>query len=399
MRSANYFGKQFKYIIFMLLLMLFILEACAGSGKVDDGKNPSAFAEEARIMFINAGRADSILIQIDGKSYLIDAGEDSSVPAIYAALEYCGVNKLDGVFLTHTHSDHIGGFDAVAMKYKIDKIYSAEISENKKDGTNKIAKLAEKHSIPHVKLKAGDQVDVTDSVYFKVLGPLVYNQDDDNDNSLVLRLDVNRRTFLFTGDMQFAEEKTLLEAKIDLSADVLKVGNHGNPDATSKEFAKAVSPDIAVFTTDISLDANSANPKVMENLSGAKFYITENYRLGLLMELDKSGFIKISDPVPAEKEADLEITEVSMDKQLLTIVNRGDTVNISGYFIYSTKGSEIFIFPEGSMINAGGRITVGVVGSGADFTWDEKNVWNKKNEDIAMLYDKYGNLLSSKNAS
>ena len=90
--------------------------------------------------------------------------------------------------------------------------------------------MAKKLSIPHIELEAGDTVELVPNVEFDVLGPLEYNKDDDNDNSLVLKLSINGKTFLFTGDMQFAEEKTLLEAGVDLSADVLKVGNHGNPD-------------------------------------------------------------------------------------------------------------------------------------------------------------------------
>ena len=49
--------------------------------------------------------------------------------------------------------------------------------------------------------------------------------------------------------MEFPEEVSLLEAGMIPHADVLKVGNHGNGDATSEELIKAVSPSLAVIST------------------------------------------------------------------------------------------------------------------------------------------------------
>ncbi|MGN1345895.1 MAG: MBL fold metallo-hydrolase, partial [Eubacteriales bacterium] len=59
---------------------------------------------EVRILFVNAGRADSILIEADGKYYVIDTGEVTSVPKINASLEYLGADKIEAVFLTHSNS-------------------------------------------------------------------------------------------------------------------------------------------------------------------------------------------------------------------------------------------------------------------------------------------------------
>ncbi|MBM6836918.1 hypothetical protein H9X77_01450, partial [Clostridium saudiense] len=174
-------------------------------------------------------------------------------------------------------------------------MYRAEISENKKNGENKIDNLSDKLSIPLTKLNAGDEVEITDRISFDVIGPLVLNQDDDNDNSLVMKLVVNGITFLFAGDMQFAEEKTLMDAGVDLSSDILKVGNHGNKDATSDEFAIAVSPKYSVITTDTTVDTNSANKRVKNALSNSEIYITEDYEGGITFTVLQDGNIEISE--------------------------------------------------------------------------------------------------------
>ena len=144
----------------------------------------------------------------------------------------------------------------------------------------------------HEKLKAGDKIYINDSIYFEVLAPLVYNSKDDNDNSLVLRLSVYGKTILFTGEMQFAEEESLLKSGENLKADILKVGNHGNKDATSEEFFNTVNPEIAVITTNRKEDSGTASKRVRALLSKTKLYITDEYDIGFLIVIKEDGSIE-----------------------------------------------------------------------------------------------------------
>lgn len=384
-------------IAFILAVLMGPLSGChqrmdETTDLTDDQENMHDFS----VMFINVGRADATLIQVDGLSYLIDTGEKSSVPAFLAAMSVMEVQKLKAVFLTHTHSDHVGGMEALAKRYDIDTLYSAEISENKKDGKNKIEELAKELFIPHIRLAAGDTVELTPEIGFEVLGPLEYNSDDDNDNSLILKLSINGKTFLFTGDMQFPEETTLLAAGEDLSADVLKVGNHGNPDATSQEFAAAVSPEIAVISTDTSVDKDSANERVISALKDAQVLVTQDYPIGVLLTINADGAFEVSKPQHRETKAQIIIREIDKDAQTVTLINNGQEADISGYFIFSENGSEVYVFPDGTYMKAGETITVACKGGKGDLIWDEKKVWSKKKEDTAILYDRFGNEMSRK---
>lgn len=256
--------------------------------------NAPAAGTAVSVLFLNVGKADAALIEIGGHAYLIDTGTKKAADTLLAALSARGVTKLDGVFLTHTHADHIGGFKTIAETLPIEQMYRASISENKKDGENKIDNLSEKNGVPLTQLFAGQTVPLADGLSFEVLGPRVYNADDDNDNSLVLRLAAYGKTFLFTGDMQFAEERTLLDAGSPLAADVLKVGNHGNPDATSEEFAQAVSPSLAVISTDTHEDTDSANLRVRQALAMAEIRVTENVSTGILVTVSPEGVLTVS---------------------------------------------------------------------------------------------------------
>lgn len=373
-----------------------VRESPAAAGAERATAETSENAHEVSVMFINVGRADAALIHIDNSAYLIDTGEKSSIPALYRALALCEVEKLDAVFLTHTHSDHIGGMEALTQKYEAETLYSAEISEDKKNGENKIDNLAGELALNHVKLTAGDKVSLASDVYFEVLGPLEYNAEDDNNNSLVLKLKVNNRTFLFAGDMEFAEEQTLLAAGAELSADILKVGNHGNPDATSDGFARAVSPEIAVISTDTAVDGDSANERVKAALSGARVLVTQYYECGILLTLDAEGTIDISDPQAGKSDAEIEMLKIDKNAQAVTLKNNGSDIDISGYFIYSERGSEVFVFPQGTLFEAGKTLTVACTGGRGDFIWEDKKVWNTKKDDTGILYDDKGNEVSRK---
>ena len=294
--------RKSNRIFLMVLVVTFLVMSSAWLGwKYLHPLDKEAFplitsndtTHEVSVVYINAGRADSMLVKIDEHSYLVDTGLKSSVDQIEAVLAKYNVDKLDGIFLTHTHKDHIGGLKKIADKFDIGTLYSAEISMNDKDGNNVIEQKADKAGVSLNKLTLGDKVLLADDVYFEVLGPIEYNDNDDNDNSLVLRMFVNGRTFLFAGDMQFAEEQTLLDYGIDVSADIYKVGNHGNPDATSEKFAQAVSPKIAVFTTDRSKDVDSANETVKSYFRNADIYVTEDYDLGILVKVDENGEIEV----------------------------------------------------------------------------------------------------------
>lgn len=284
--------KVIKYVIGFMILSIFLV-GCTFNNKINgNAAAADANAEDVSICFINSGKSDSILVKAFGKSYLIDTGTKDSVDAIKKALEVNEVDSLDAVFLTHTHKDHIGGLKKLANVYDIPVVYSAMISMNEDDGTNAIDKLVdEKLNLNHEKLKAGDKINISDEVYFEVLGPLTYNSDDDNDNSLVLRLCVYGKTIIFAGDMQFAEEQTLIDSGVDLKADVLKVGNHGNKDATSEAFAKAVSPDIAVITTDRKEDSGTASKRVRNLFKDSNLYITDEYDAGFLVTISADGSV------------------------------------------------------------------------------------------------------------
>lgn len=350
---------------------------------------------DVRILFINVGKADAILLEIDGKHYLVDTGTTDSVPAVLTAMAYMDCTSLEGMFVTHSHNDHVGGADEICSVFPVKTYFTPAISGN----MLKLSAPALTHGIDHVKLEPGACVPLSDGVFFEVLAPYRYNPGDDNNNSMVMKLRVNGVSVLLASDMLYDEEKTLLNRDFDLSADILKVGHHGRRDATSIKFLDAVSPETAIISTDSKEEPDSPHYSILAMLEemGADIHVTEDYDLGILVTIEKNGSYSVENAhIEKKTNALLEIVALSADEQSVDIRNNGsDEVNMEGYFLFSTAGSEIFVFPDGTILAPGEKLCV--VGQNstvtADFVWSESRPWNANKKDTAVLFDKYGNVL------
>ncbi len=347
-----------------------------------------AFCEAPNaVLFVNVGAADAAIIRHEGVTALIDTGSKESAPKLLAALRRMGADKVDALFLTHSHQDHVGGLNALRQAFQVDRVYCAAIGERNKEGQHKTAAAAKKQGWEPVMLSFDDTVTIG-TLRLDVLGPIEENTFDDNDNSLVLKTKVDGVTYLFTGDMQFEEEQTLLNKRVDVKADVLKVGNHGNRDATLPAFARAVAPDLAVISADTTADNNSAHPQVMKLLAPAAVKVTQQAQLGILAEKTGRGLTASLLPLGPKVLNDVSLS-ADKESQTVTLDGRGD---LSGAVLYSQKGGEVFVFPEGTILE--GMLIVGGAGRQADLTWHESKPIHPKKEDAIFLFDRNGNLVA-----
>ena len=86
--------------------------------------------------------------------------------------------------------------------------------------------------------------------------------DNQNNHSLVTRVDFGSASFLFMGDLQEAGIELLVDyysgtARPILDADVLQVGHHGSHNATTDDLLSAVTPRVAVIPMGSSVGQDS----------------------------------------------------------------------------------------------------------------------------------------------
>lgn len=213
--------------------------------------------KKLKVHFIDVGQADSILIQTpDGKSMLIDAGNNADGQAVVSYLKGQGVSKIDILVGTHPHEDHIGGMDNVINSFEIGQIYMPKVSHTTKTYEDVLTAISRK-GLKITSPTPGSTFSLGE-VRFTILAPNSSTYEDMNDYSIVLKMEYGNTSFLFTGDAEQVSENEIIAKGYNLKADVLKVGHHGSSSSTSQAFLDKVSPKYAVIM--VGSDNNYGHP-------------------------------------------------------------------------------------------------------------------------------------------
>jgi competence protein ComEC len=98
-----------------------------------------------------------------------------------------------------------------------------------------------------------------------------YNSINLNNMSIVMRLDYQELSLLFTGDLEVEGEEYLLENYVEhLDVDFLKAGHHGSKTSSSQPFLNAVTPEYAVISTSLHNRFDFPHPQTLNSFSHLK---------------------------------------------------------------------------------------------------------------------------------
>lgn len=275
-----------------------------------------------KIHFLPTGSSDAILIESDGHFALVDCAEDSDNPRNFPELEYKGYENevleyvkkvatkedgkahLDFVLGTHSHSDHIGGFDTLINddSIVIDRAYLKVYDETKintheveawdnKEVYEQMLNALNNKNIPIIS-------DVTEPTF--TLGNFtitLFNTEYDNsgelvgenDNSFGVLVEKAGKKVFLAGDIDNinGDEDKIKEqlGKID----VLKVGHHSYSKSTSSGWLRTLKPTICVVTNDYE-NTDKTTLRRITRITQAPILVTgaEN---GVIVEITDNGEI------------------------------------------------------------------------------------------------------------
>jgi len=218
----------------------------AAPSQQDSGTSSATTQTSANvtIKFIDVGQGEAILIALPEKTMLIDAGPTGSAPKIAQVLQELGRNKIDYLVATHPDEDHIGGMADVISSTQIGTIYAP----NKTNNTatyRKFLTAIQNNNLQITLAEAGTIIDQTDSYKLEILWPKKdANFPDTNDYSIIIKLTVGNKTFLFTGD---APTNAILNSNPG-HIDVLKLSHHGSRTGTTEQLVRKLSPTYAILS-------------------------------------------------------------------------------------------------------------------------------------------------------
>ena len=277
-----------------------------------------------QIHFLPTGASDCIILESDGHFAMIDAGEDTDFPPEKPWLktkgyeaEICrylcthcaapdGEVYLDFILGTHSHSDHIGGFDTVIRhpKIHIQKAYlkpyhaeqvtafEVERWDNQEVYDQMAAALAERR-IPLISSFDGEtlRLGAFQIRFFNGSYQRLKCRMGENVHSVVTHVQAYGLRALLMGDMNVQNGGERAIARQVGKVDLLKIGHHGYPQSTSAGLLRATHPLVAILPN----KQHYAAPWVLwkiRHIAKARLYATENTG-GICAEFHPNGMLEI----------------------------------------------------------------------------------------------------------
>jgi competence protein ComEC len=201
-----------------------------------------------RVRFFDVGQGDAALVTSPGgANVLIDGGPDADEVA--SRLAAVGVRRLDVVVASHPHADHIVGLPAVLARFSVGVVLEPGCLDEEGALRPGLLDAIADERVPLQHPRAGASYQVGD-LAIDVLSPASCyegTESDLNNDALVVRIRHPSGTVLFATEPEEPAQQDMLDAGVDLRADVLKVPHHGA--ATSlPQFFEAVQASVAIVS-------------------------------------------------------------------------------------------------------------------------------------------------------
>ena len=203
----------------------------------------------AEITVLDAGAGAAVYLRAAGSNWLFDTGSLRDYGRFLRdALHARGVDRLDGLVLSHGDSLHLGGARAVLEDFKPKRVIDNGAPGRSRVHQDLLVSLVR----PEIATR-GDLFPLSGNVMARILYPAAgFKAKAADDQALVVQLVIDGKfRVLLTSDGGLRTESALLQlvAPDDLRSDILIKGQHYSGDSGSVAFLEAVRPQLIVATS------------------------------------------------------------------------------------------------------------------------------------------------------
>ena len=238
-------------------------------------------APEQKVVFMDVGQGDSILLQDRTAQVLIDGGQgDAVLRRLAEEMPYLD-RTIEIVILTHPQRDHLEGLLHVLERYNVQLVLMPEVEYDSQLYAEWLSMLDTYH-VPIKFARDGQRLHVGE-MEFNVLWPaenpaaLAAILSDVNNASVSTRVDYGEMSFLLTGDAEKRVESMLVQrarAGI-LDVDLLKAGHHGSNTSTYEPLLKAASASAVVVSVGSGNTFGHPHPDVLARVGDLPIWRTD----------------------------------------------------------------------------------------------------------------------------
>lgn len=289
-------------MILACVLALALFCACTVTINLGGADTSAAPNSESKLIvhFLDVGQGDSIFIELpNGKTMLVDAGENYHGQGIIDYVQTIGYHKLDYVVATHPHEDHIGSMPYIVRNFEIGSIYMPDVTAN----TATFESLLKAIKAKGLRVKngrTGVHIIKDGELTADIIAPDKPDESNLNNSSIVLLLTFGNVSYLLTGD---AETKELNAIRADMHATVLKAGHHGSKTSTTQTLLKKISPDVTVISCGKSNDYGHPHAEVLKMLKSANSTVYRTDRDQTVIVATDGSSLTVSTGNPSIKAA------------------------------------------------------------------------------------------------
>jgi competence protein ComEC len=235
-----------------------------------------------RVSFLDVGQGDSSLIQTaNGKIVLIDGGPDNlALRRLGESLPFYKRN-IDLIIISHYHDDHITGLIEILRRYRVKKIiYASSIGSSLL--LDNLFLVARRNNTELIPISKQASISLDNNCALSFINPFILKIPENENNSLITKLDCNKTIFLFSGDNEVGVEKTLIKNGLDIRADIFKASHHGSKTSNTFEFLKVVKPIKVIISVGVDNRFGHPSPEVLKNINELGIDVFRTDRLGTI---------------------------------------------------------------------------------------------------------------------
>ena len=262
-----------KKIVYGILISLFVLTLIL-AGIIFYSKN-----QELKVIFLDVGQGDAILIEQGSRQIWIDGGSSGQI-LLNKLGKYIPFwdREIEMIIATHPDQDHIAGLVDAMKNYKVDLIMDTS-AQSDSQIFKKYQEIIQTKNIESLKAEAGIKIKLADNQEMEILHPKssgLWDKSDTNAGSIVARLSSGKTSFLLTGDLPSEQE---INIKVE-KTDVLKVAHHGSKYSTSQEFLDKIAPMEAIISAGKNNRYGHPASEVLERLQNKNIKIWRTDEVG-----------------------------------------------------------------------------------------------------------------------
>ncbi len=205
----------------------------------------------AKITVLDLGAGAAVHLRTGDADWLFDCGSERSYESVVREyLHWAGVNRVNGLLLTHGDSLHIGGAAELLRDFPRVRLLD-NLAPDRSTVHQRLQRVFRESRIKLGDLAAGDSFRLSGEVTAHVLfPPRVFHASMSDDQAYVLRVFIEPSTsILFMSDSGIETERALLSYGLNLHSDIIVKGQHHSGNSGSGPFLDAVRPRLIIATS------------------------------------------------------------------------------------------------------------------------------------------------------